>query len=70
MSLEYECKNCQVRLDPLMSKEEADYFLNAGCPICHQNCWQIVEGIYEQWIKDSNPIILIEEEENDDEEKG
>ncbi len=45
MSLEYMCQNCGVRLDPLMSKEEAEYFLKAGCPMCHQGSWVLVEGL-------------------------
>jgi Zn finger protein HypA/HybF involved in hydrogenase expression len=65
MSLEYECKNCKIRLDPLMTKDEADYFLKMGCPMCHHNAWQIVEGIYDKWIKEANPIILIEEEKEE-----
>ena len=70
MSLEYQCKNCEVRLDPHMTKEEADYFLKAGCPLCHHNAWQIVEGTYDQWVESSNPIILIEEEKEGSDEEG
>lgn len=48
MSLEYMCQNCEVRLDPLMTKHEAHYFLKAGCPMCHQRSWVLVEGLIKE----------------------
>jgi hypothetical protein len=48
MSLEYMCQNCGVRLDPLMTKNEAQYFMVNGCPMCHINQWVLVEGIYDE----------------------
>ena len=48
MGLEYMCQNCGVRLDPLMTKKEADYFLKAGCPMCHHRSWVLVEGLMDR----------------------
>jgi Zn finger protein HypA/HybF involved in hydrogenase expression len=48
MSLEIMCQKCKCRLDPLMTRSEADYFILSGCPMCHQKAWVIVEGIYEE----------------------
>jgi DNA-directed RNA polymerase subunit RPC12/RpoP len=48
MGLEYMCQNCGVRLDPLMTKDEAQYFMVHGCPMCDHNSWVIVEGIYDE----------------------
>ena len=39
------CINCEIRLDPYMTKEEIEPFLKAGCPLCnHFDCWRLVEG--------------------------
>ena len=67
MTLEYECQNCKIRLDPNMTKQEADYFLRAGCPLCHQNSWVLVEGTFTEWVQNSNVVALIEGGED---EKG
>lgn len=61
MSLEYMCSNCGVRLDPTMTKEEATYFLNGGCPLCHLNSWVLVEGTFKEWVENSNVVVLVEE---------
>jgi hypothetical protein len=60
MGLEYMCQNCGVRLDPLMTKEEADFFLKAGCPMCHQTAWVLVEGNFAEWLQNSNVVAFIE----------
>ena len=39
---EYECTNCKIRLDPLMTKDEAQWFFDNGCTVCEENKWQIV----------------------------
>lgn len=69
MSLEYMCSKCEVRLDPHMTKEEATYFLNGGCPLCHTNSWVLVEGTYSEWFKNSNVVVLVEEEGDEENEE-
>lgn len=44
--MEYECANCKVRLDPLMTEEEAEYFLKNGCIVCHHVAWRLVPPTY------------------------
>jgi hypothetical protein len=43
---EYECVKCGVRLDPLMTADEAEFFLINGCILCDNNQgrdgWRIV----------------------------
>ena len=67
MSLEYMCQKCNIRLDPLMSKEEADFYLKGGCPFCGLNQWVLVEGLYDQTFNDENPpsIIWFDKEGNE-----
>ena len=40
--MEFECAACGVRLDPMMTAQETQYFLTNGCIMCHQNCWRLV----------------------------
>ena len=68
MGLEYMCQNCEIRLDPHMTKHECDYFLKAGCPICHHNSWVLVEGTYQKFIENSDVVAVIETEDETDEE--
>ena len=68
MALEYMCQNCEVRLDPLMTKKEVDYFLKAGCPMCHHRSWVLVEGTYQKFIKNSDVVAIVQKEDKTDEE--
>ena len=43
IDLEYQCKACEVRLDPLMTKSETQYFFDNGCLQCGSNDWKVVE---------------------------
>ena len=45
--------HCNVRLDPLMTKSEAEWFFDNGCPVCKKNEWQIVVG----QINDNRPTL-------------
>jgi len=45
--MEFECANCQVRLDPMMTERETAYFLTNGCIMCHENAWRLVPPEYE-----------------------
>ena len=45
--MEFQCANCKVRLDPLMTKRETAYFLTNGCIMCHENAWRLVPPKYD-----------------------
>lgn len=45
--MEFQCANCKVRLDPLMTKRETAYFLTNGCIMCHENAWRLVPPEYD-----------------------
>ena len=38
---EYLCAQCGIRLDPLMTPDEAQWFFDNGCPECDANHWLI-----------------------------